>query len=171
MQVVKKAALFLLVILFSLAIFAPKRELYYPLEEKLLQHGIIIDNEEVDSGLFTLKLHHPEIYIKGIKVAEISEISLLTLLVYTSIKAEEIKVDSSLRRLLPGEIGVATARYQILDPKRVTLKVSGTFGRAEGYLSLDSRVLHLDLLEEKSIGELKAMLKKGDKGWYYETSF
>ena len=66
MQVVAKGLLFLLVILLSLAIFAPKRELYYLLEEQLMQKDIIISNEEVHSGLLTLKLRHPELYIKGI---------------------------------------------------------------------------------------------------------
>ena len=171
MQVVKKALLLFLVILFSLAVFAPKRELYYLLEAYLLRQDIIIDNEEIESGLFTLKLRHPELYIKGIKVANIKEVSLLTLLFYSTISAREIKTDASFQNWVPEKIDVVSLRYQVLNPMNITLKARGSFGMLDGYLSIKNRVLHLDLTEEKSIGSLKSLLKKGEKGWYYETSF
>ena len=171
MQVVKKALLFFVVILFSLAIFAPKRELYYLLEEYLMRQDIIIDNEKVESGLFALKLHHPVLYVKGIKVADIEEVSLFTLLFYTTISAREIKTDTSFRRWIPEQIETVSLRYQILNPLNITLSARGSFGTAKGYLSIDKRILHLDLTEEKSIDVLKPLLKKGEKGWYYETSF
>ncbi len=171
MQVVKKALLYFLVILFSLAVFAPKRELYYLLEAYLMRQDIIIDNEEIESGLFALKLHHPVLYIKGIKVADIEEVSLFTLLFYTTISAKEIKTDASFRRWVPGQIDTVLLRYQVLNPLNITLQAKGSFGAANGYFSIDKRVLHIDLTEAKSIDMLKPLLKKGEEGWYYETSF
>ena len=171
MQVVKKAALGLLVILFSLAIFAPKRELFYLLEERLMQQDIIISNEEIEAGLFTLTLQHPELYFKGIKVADIGEITLFSLLFYTTVAAKEIKTDASLQKMLPGKIDKLTAGYQLWSPGNITLSALGSFGRAEGYVSLNKRVIHIDLVEEKSTKALKPLLKKGEKGWYYETAF
>ena len=171
MQMVKKTVLALLVILLSLMIFAPKRELYYLFEGRLMQQDIIINNEEIRDGLFTLTLRHPELYAKGIKIAEIKEITLFSLLFYTSVTAKEIKTDASLHRWVPGEIEQISADYQLFNPKNITLNILGSFGRAEGYVSLDQALLHIDLVEEQSIEALKTLLKKGEKGWYYEASF
>ena len=171
MQVVKKVLLGLLVILFSLAIFAPKRELYYLLEERLMQQDIIISNEEIDDGLFTLTLRHPELYFKGIKVANINEVELFSLLFYTTVIIKEIKTDASLQKWIPGEIDNFTAGYLLWKPGNIALGSMGSFGRAEGVVSLNKRVIHIDLVEEKSIKRLKPLLKKGEKGWYYENSF
>jgi len=171
MQVVKKVLLGLLVILFSLAIFAPKRELYYLLEERLMQQDIIISNEEIDDGLFTLTLRHPELYFKGIKVANINEVKLFSLLFYTTVIIKEIKTDASLQKWIPGEIDNFTAGYLLWKPGNIALGAMGSFGRAEGVVSLNKRVIHIDLVGEKSIKRLKPLLKKGKKGWYYENSF
>ena len=171
MQVVKKSLLFFIVVLLSLAIFAPKRELYYLLEAYLMRQDIIIDNEEIESGFFALTLHHPVLYVKGIKVADIEEISLFTLFFYTTISAKGIKTDASFRRWVPGQIDIVSLRYQVLNPLNITLQAKGSFGVGNGYFSIDKRVLHIDLTEAKSIGMLKPLLKKGKEGWYYETSF
>jgi len=171
MQVVKKIPLYFLVILFSLAVFAPKRELYYLLEAYLMRQDIIIDNEEIRSGLFSLELRHPVLYVKGIRVADIEEVSLISLLFYTAATARGIKTDASFRRWVPEKIETVSLHYQVLNPVNIILKAKGSFGAVEGYISIRKRVLHLDLTEEKSIGILKSLLKKGEKGWYYETTF
>jgi hypothetical protein len=173
MQVVKKALLYFLVILFSLAVFAPKRELYYLLEAYLMRQDIVIDNEEIKSGLFSLELEHPVFYVKGIKIAQVEKISLFTLFFYTSINAKEVKVDDSLKQWVPGKIKTVKLYYQLADPRRISIKVSGFFGKAKGYLELGlkQRKLYLGLTKADSIGSLAPLLKKGEKGWYYETSF
>jgi len=168
---VKKVLLFAVVILFSLMIFAPKRELYYLLEDRLLREDIIIDNEDIESGLLSLKLKHPVLYVKGIKVAEIEEVKLFTLLAYSSLKASNIRLDALLKRWAPELIETIKINYQLLSPDRVALVAEGPFGRAVGYILIKKRFLHLDLIEEKELGTLKSLLKKGEKGWYYETSF
>ena len=171
MQVVIKATLGLLVILLSLAIFAPKRELFYLLEERLMQQDIIISNEEIDDGLFTFTLRHPELYFKGIKVADINEVRLFSLLFYTSVIVKKIKPDASLHKWVPGEIDNLTAGYLFWKPGNIALGAVGSFGRAEGVVSINKKMIHIDLTEEKSIKALKPLLKKGEKGWYYESSF
>jgi len=171
MQVVKKALLYFLVILFSLAAFAPKRELYYLLEAYLMRQDIVIDNEEIKSGLFSLELEHPVFYVKGIRVADIEKVSLYSLLFYTAAMARGINTDASFRRWVPEKIETVSLHYQILNPMNIVLKAKGSFGTLKGYISIRQRVMHLDLTEEKSIGVLKPLLKKGEKGWYYETSF
>lgn len=136
-----------------------------------MQQDIIISNEEIDTGLFTLTLRHPELYFKGIKVADINEIRLFSLLFYTTAIVKGIKADASLQKWVPGEIDNLTAGFQLGNPGNIALGALGSFGRAEGYVSLNKRVVHIDLIEEKSIKALKPLLKKGEKGWYYEAAF
>jgi hypothetical protein len=171
MQVVKKGLLYLLVILFSLAIFAPKRELYYLLEEYLMRSDIIIDGEKIHSGLLALDLEHPVLYVKGIKVAKIGEVSFFTLLFYTKVSAKDIEPDASFRRWIPGKIDEVVLRHQVFDPLHIHLQIRGEFGTASGIISLKERKVHIDVTEQKSLGSLRSMLKKGTKGWYYESSF
>ena len=171
MQVVIKSLLYFIVILLSLAIFAPKRELYYLLENYLQRQDIVIDNEKINSGLLTLKIEHPDIYVKGVKIAKADELSIFTIFFYSLLSAKNIDVDESLARLVPGKIEKAVAQYQILNPKNITISIVGDFGKAKGYFSLTKRVLHIDFENLKSPGSLRSMLKKGEKGWYYEASF
>jgi len=171
MQMVKKGLIYSLVILFSLALFAPKRELYYLLEGYLLRQDIIIDDEEIRSGLLSLKLEHPVLYVKGIELARVKEISLHTLLFYTYAAASGIVPDRSLKRLLPGKIEDISLRYQLLDPLRIRVKLKGDFGTANGYIAIRERKVHLDFSDIQRLKGLRSMLKKGEKGWYYETTF
>ena len=172
MQMVKKILLIITVILLSLIIFAPKRELYYLLENRLSQQDIVIDNEEIEGGLFSLKLEHPVIYVKGIKVAQVDEVELFTLILYSSVSGSQIKIDDSLRSLAPELIDSVDIYYHILNPGKIRIKAEGSFGKAEGYILISEGLLHMDLTEEKEAADkLRPMLKKGEKGWYYEVSF
>lgn len=171
MQMVKKIILALIVILLSLVIFAPKRELYYLLEAQLMQQDIIIHNEEIDAGLFSLTLKHPELYVKGIRIAQVDEVTLRPLLFYTVATVKGVQFDHTLDRWVSGGVTEIRASHLFTDPMRIDLSLSGTFGKAEGYVDLSRQIIHLDLTEEQKIGKLKSMLRKGEKGWYYETSF
>lgn len=168
---VKKSILILLTILLSLIVFAPKRELYYLLESNLLKYDIIIHNEALKDGFFDLKIEHPELYFKGIQIAKIEEISLFSLLVYSQLKAKGVNIDDSLRSWMPEKIDTLKVNYEWMHPKSIALSMEGSFGVADGYIELNQRTIHMDLTKEGSLGPLKSLLKKGEKGWYYEASF
>jgi hypothetical protein len=51
------------------------------------------------------------------------------------------------------------------------MKANGSFGVLEGTVSLRERVVHLDFVELKQADMIRSKLSKGEKGWYYETSF
>ena len=168
---VKKIILTLLVIWLALVIFAPKREIYYAVEAQLLKEDLVISNEDIEEGLFTLTLKHPEFYVKGIKIAEAERIDFFTLLFYSTLSAKNIRLDASLQQWAPREISSVSAVYSVWAPQRIDLKLSGSFGEARGYIAVSERKVHLDLTETLSIGALQHLLRKGEKGWYYETSF
>jgi len=170
MQMVKKILLVVLVVIFSLMIFAPKRELYYLLEEQLMKYDVVINNEDIEEGVFLLHINHPDIYVKGIELAKIDKIDIFSLLVYSSVAATGIATDSSLKKLIPAKVTTVKVIYQLLDPLKIAISVEGDFGKADGYLYIQESKIRLNISESKDIARLKRLLKKDDKGWYYETA-
>jgi len=170
MQMVKKILLVIVVIIFSIMIFAPKRELYYLLENQLIKYDIIINNEDIEEGLFLLHINHPDIYVKGIELAKIDKIDIFSLLVYSCIEADSVTTDRSLKKLIPTKVTTIKVTYQLLDPLKIALSVEGDFGKADGYLYIQEDRIRLNISKPTDIIRLKNLLQKDDKGWYYETA-
>jgi len=167
---VKKILVVFVVALLSLALFAPKRELYYLLEDKLAKEGIIIHDEEIKDGLISLTLNHPKIYYKGLLVADITKIKLWTIFFYSRVAIGHIKVDSSFDKFVPSPITKVQISYSLSNPKNLSLLVIGNFENIIGELSLVTKKVHIDVTDKKLIAKFKSQLKKGEKGWHYETS-
>jgi hypothetical protein len=171
MQMVKKIFILLFVAWFALLLFMPKQELYYKLEKELEKQGIEINEESIDEGLFTLKLNHASVYVKGINVATVEKVTFFTLLFYTRLKIEELLIDDSLKNMVPQQTNKAEIEHSIFSAYTASIKAEGSFGTIEGGANLKERTLHLNFVEAKEIESIKALLKKDEKGWYYETSF
>lgn len=171
MPMVKYLVISLITILLFVTIFAPKKEIFFMIERQLLQHDVIIDNESIEVSPFSLTLKDAEIYLKGIKVAKIGSIDLFTLLLFSSVDVQGVDIDNSLKRFVPTEIEHIEAHHSILKPLTLSLDINGTFGETQGYIDINEQKVHLDLIEEGTLGTLRQMLKKGQDGWYYETSF
>jgi len=171
MQVVKNSLITVLLFWFAVIIFMPKQELYFALEEKLSKQGIEINETHIDEGLFSLKISGAKIYVKGIEVASIEKIEIFTLLVYSSVDIEKMLFDDSLKSFVPQEIEKSFFHYSILSPFKVFITTMGSFGLAEGTGDLKTHTVRIDLLDAKDIKASQSLLKKDEKGWYYETSF
>ncbi len=167
---VKKSLLVLLVLLITIPIFAPKRELYYMVEKELLKDDIIIHNEEIVDGLLSIEIKHPQIYLKGIYVAEIDSIEFWSMFFYSKLSIQSVKLNSMLDRLISTEIDRVDMVHSITDPLKVSIDGSGGFGTIDGLVWLDEKRVRVNLYDQKLISKLRAFLKKDDKGWYYETS-
>jgi hypothetical protein len=171
MQVVKNIVIALFVTWFAVLLFMPKQELYYSLEKELLTQGIESNEKQIKTGIFSLTIKDAEVYVKGIKIATLDELSFFTLLFYNSLTVEGVKIDSSLSAFAPEEISKILLMHSVLSPSKAYITAMGSFGLAEGVVDLNSSTLRIDLVDAKDIGNLKSQLKKDDKGWYYETSF
>jgi len=173
MQMVKKIFIAIALVWFVLIAFMPKQELYYKLEQTLEQNDIRFNEEKIDEGLFSLTLYKVDVYIKGIKLATIDKVDFFTLLFYTRAEVENLLLDESLKSKVPTQISDAVASHSILEPLKINLSVEGSFGGAEGYVSLKEKNIHMDLNNTsiKGIEMLQSTLQKNEKGWYYETSF
>lgn len=171
MQMVKNIVMVFVLAWLSVVILMPKKAMYYKLEETLAKNDIKLNEKKIDEGLFSLTLEQVSVYVKGINVANIEEVRLFTLLFYTSLEVETLMMDDSLKTVLPQETKHATATHSILAPIEVDVKAEGSFGSLRGNVDLNARTIHLDFNESKNIEMLKPQLKKGEKGWIYETSF
>jgi hypothetical protein len=167
---VKKSLLVLLVLLITIPIFAPKRELYYLLEERLLKDDIIIHDEAIIDGLFSIEIKHPQIYLKGIYVAKIESVEFWSLLFYTHLSISTIQPNNMINKVISTDIDRVDISHSILDPLKVSIDGSGGFGDIDGLVWLDEKRVRVNIYDQKLISKLRALLKKDDKGWYYETS-
>jgi len=170
MQMVKKVIVIFIVILISLAIFSPKREIYYLLEDKLQKSGIIIDGEKIDDGLLSLSISHPKIYLRGALIADVEKIRLWTIFFYSRLAIGHIRVNSSLDKFIPSPILKFQLAYSIIDPTNLSILITGDFENITGRLSLKDKKVHIDITDKKLVNKFKSQLTKGKNGWYYETS-
>ena len=171
MSMVKTILTLCVVIWLALVILMPKQELYYKLEEVLLTQEIALNEEEIEEGFFGLSLKNVSVYVKGIYVASIEEINLFTLLFYSSAEVKMLHIDDSLKTMVPQETQKAVLVHSLTAPFSVSVEALGSFGSMNGAIDLNERKVHLDFNESKNIAMLKPQLKKGEKGWVYETSF
>jgi hypothetical protein len=171
MQMVKKSIIVFVIAWIAIIVLMPKQELYYKLEEELAKHDIILNEDQIDEGLFSLKLKQVTVYYKGISVATIEEMKMATLLFYSCVKVDTLEVDSSLKAMVPQKTKEARATHSILSPLQISVEASGSFGAMEGSIDLSEQNMRLDFNQSKNLEMLKPRLRKEEKGWVYETSF
>jgi len=161
MQVVKRVIMVLVVLWFSLLLFMPKEALYYQLEQRLATEGIEINEEAIAVGAFSLTLKGVAIYVKGIEVAT----------VYSRLTIESLRVDDTLKAMVPQETYHATVYHSLLLPLEIRLDANGSFGTLTGHVDISHHKVRIDFPEVKSLGVLRTQLKQGEEGLYYETAF
>jgi len=171
MRLVKYILSTLMALVVGLIIFMPKVELYYKGEELLNKYGVTIDGEEISSSMVSTKVLHPTIYFRGVDVARASVVDFKPYLFINSIKAEDIELLNVAKQFLKVDIDTLKANHSILKPFYIKLNIVGSFGVANGYIDLKSRVVHVDIIEPSDINSIKKFLKKGEKGWFYESNF
>ncbi len=171
MQMVKKIFIALFITWFALLLFMPKQEIYYALEKELAKQEIEINEKSREEGMFFLTLNQLSVYVKGIKIATIDELTFFTLLFYTKVELDTLILDDALKAMAPQQTDKAILSHSIISPLDASIQAEGSFGTIEGSVDLKERKLHLDFNETKEIEMIRSQLKKDEKGWYYETSF
>jgi len=171
MQMVKKIFLSLLLFWVALLVFMPKEEIYFRLEKELAKQEIEINESAVEETLTGLVLKDSAIYVKGIKVATVDQITFFTVLFYTKVTVSGLQMDESLKNMVPERIETLVLTHTVVDPVHIKLFAEGSFGTVDGSISIKERTVHIDFIEAKEIGMIKSNLKQGEKGWYYETAF
>ncbi len=170
MRLVKYILTFIIFLVIGFTLFMPKSNIYYKVEDILQKQGIVIDNEEIQDNLLDLKILHPVIYYQGLDVARASIITFRPMLVLNTLKVEDIEL-LGVAKNLNIDINRLSATHSILKPFYIKLNANGSFGLAKGYVDLKNRLIHIDIVEPKNINPIRNFLKKGEKGWYYESNF
>ena len=171
MQMVKKTVIALVLLWFALLLFMPKIQLYYLLEQNLAKQEIKLNESKISENPFGLTVTDMQVYFKGIPVAKIEKTEMVTLLLYNRITATHITLDALLKEKFPASIEKLVLQYSVIDPLHVHISGSGSFGTLEGNYDLRAHKVHIDIAAGKDIGMIQQWLKKGEKGYYYETSF
>lgn len=171
MQMVKKILLPLLVGYLAFMIFMPKTELYYMLEKELAKSEITLNEKSIDEGWFSLNVKDITLYAKGVQVATIEELNYFTLFFYNTAELLMLEVDDLLKSKVPAKTTELVLTQHLFSPLTVAIDANGTFGVIEGELQLGDNVVRLNFVEEKEISMILPLLKKDEKGRYYEKSF
>jgi len=173
---VKTIALWIGVIWLALIVFAPKRELYFMLEDELAKNNIILHGEVVEENLFGVSILHPTLYVNKIEAAKIDEISLTTFLFWSVVSVKQITVNAIAKEWIPAPIEKLEANYGVWQPMGIGVSGASSFATIAptSVLDLATMKIRIDIAptvgNEKGIDKLKGFLKKDDKGWYYETA-
>jgi len=168
---VKKIILLIVLVPFLIWILAPKKELFYLLEKRLADQGIVISDGTVHENLFGLTIEHPALYFKGIKVATADEITLWSVLVYTRGTIRTLVFDATLKAYLPGKIDEVSIVHTVGDPFTVPITVTGTPLAGEGEIDLKERTIEIRFPHLPPKSALARYLKHTKGGWAYEQHF
>lgn len=153
----------------ALSFFAPKRELYYLLEEKLQENNVIIADEEIDLGLFGLDIRHPKIYVSRIPAATADNIDIWSIALFSASSVNGLKVMEG----FPQEVTVDELDITnlIFTPFELSLSGTSSLGELNGSANLNEGHVRLNLGATKVPMALTSFFKKGEEGLYYESGF
>jgi len=171
MQVVKRIGILVGFVWLGLVLFLPKEEIYFALEKVLQEEGIEINETKIDPGFFTLTVHDAVIYVHGIEVATVQTMTCFTVLFFSRFEMKGVRAGKNFQAYFPKKADTVILTHRIWEPEEIGVEGRGSFGDFHGDIFLQEQKLHLDFTSEKHLGVLKNMLKKGSKGWYYETTF
>jgi len=169
MQVVRNSIILLILLPLAVMLFMPKKEIYYLVEKKLAQNSMVISGETIKEGLFSLTLEHPTLYYKGAEVATAEIITLWSIWFYSRAELH----NSMITEGLPTELSITYLEgiHSLLSPMQISISGESSLGEINGTVDLKSRKIHLDIEEGGKQRAFVRYLKKGEKGWYYESTF
>jgi len=147
----------------------PKKELYYLLEKKLQAQNIVISGEELIEGPLSLTIEHPVFYINGASFVIAKRIRIWSILVYTKFDLDKLIVAEGLSNEV--KVEKLTAIHSLATPTKILVSGKSSIGMVTGSISLIQRKIYIDVTESKQDKMLSKYLKKGEKGWYYESKF
>ena len=171
MRLVRNVILFIVALYIGAVLFMPKSQLYYFGEKQLKEYGVVIGNEVLNEKIASLEVLHPVAYYQGVDVVRAANLKITPLLFINKLEANNVELLNIAKKFINIQIKTLKVNNSILKPYRVKIDAIGSFGVANGYANLKSRVVHIDILKAKDLSSLKRYLKKGEKGWYYESKF
>jgi len=170
-----KFIFFLLFFVYALLFFAPKKEIYYMVEQKIKPLDIIIDKESFYDNGFVFGIDNADIYFKGIKSARLDSINITMLLFYNKISIPAFRLNDDFSDFLPAKIKFINIKHTILNPLEISINAKGDFGKADGVVDLKTRTIKILFRFSKTVvtkyRQTLRGLKKTKEGYRYEYHF
>ena len=168
---VKKILISLILLPFLILFFAPKKELYYLLEHRLKDQGVVVADERISESPVGLTLEHPALYFKGAHVADAQGLSLWSVLLFGRATLENIHIDPAFKRYAPSRLARSTLTFSLLHPTRLELTLTDPAMSGEGEIDLKTRRITLRISKMPNNSPLKQYFKHSKGGWVYETNY
>jgi len=170
-----KYTILIIIFVYLLIFFAPKKELFFAVEKAIKPFGVVINNEKIDDFGLLVKLKEADIIVKDIKIAHIKTISLLPLIFYNSLNIEPFSLSEDLSDFVPKNIQNINLTYSILHPKKLFVKAKGDFGEAIGDIDVIQRkvkiLFNFSGAVMQKYKKLLRNFKKTKEGYVYEYRF
>lgn len=168
---VKKIVIIAVVFFLSFIILAPKERLIFLAEEKFAQNDIILSNEVTKAKLMGVEIANGEISIKGISVGKIDTIDIFSMLFYSSVDVENIKLDEASKGMIPISEFNLSLSHSLFSPKSLHLVLQHGANEVDADITfMDEGQLRIEVDDINGSEWLKPMMKKDENGWYYETA-
>ncbi len=159
-------------ILFMLLL--PKTQLWYALEHKIKDYGVIIHDEVLNEHLSTLDINEGTLYFGNMELSRIENATISLWLFYNKLSLQNLYFGKSLKMLQGIRIEQARITHHLFSPMSLSIDATGSFGSLQGSIDLLERKILLTiqaspLLQKKTL--LIRMLQKTKEGYVYAKTF
>jgi hypothetical protein len=157
-----------------LAAFVPKENIYYALEKKLSNSGVVLNENSIEESFVGLSLDGVDVLFGGSVMAHTQKVDVFFGIFYNKIELTATAPASNMRNFIPA-IDKISAWYTPFYPTKVFLKGEGEVGSISGSYDIYSKKIYLELQPAANFARkypmLNANFKNVDGRLVYELSF
>ena len=165
----------LLFFMFACIFFLPHKNLLYLAENLLSKNKITISQEILNQKIFGLDIKNIAVSYDEIKAGTIENATIDIYGVYNKLTINTATIDTKNFSSIPKNIKIFEAKYSLLSPATIELYSENDLGIIDGYLSLRTQKLVLELHPSKEAkskyNTILKFFKVQKEGLYtYETN-
>jgi hypothetical protein len=151
-------------------VFSPKRELYYLLEEKLKDNSIVVYEESIDDGFFSLSVKDAKLSYSGLDVATIGELNISSFLFYSIVTIYDVSLSDIVKPFAPIKTLNIKISHNIFSFNSLSLTAQLDDILKEVKIRMIDNKIRVEMSDINGTKYLAPFMKKGEKGWYYEKN-
>jgi hypothetical protein len=156
---------------FAFVLFFPGKEAYMTLERMANERHIVLNERELKERVGGFAVNDIDLYFDGMSLGNVKRLQCRIWYLYNSCSAEGVRMERAFASVIPEHFSKIRVEYHILRPTKIRIKASGDVGYLKGYADLTDRKVRLYIDTPSHAGKWRRLLKKDEKGWYYETSY
>lgn len=150
MNILVKTIIYPLFFLITFTLFLPKENIYYFALDKLVEQKVSLEHKSIKEDMVSLDINDVNLKYDNIQTSNIKDIKVQTYLLFNQIKIENISVDPSMKKFVPGTIDKIEMTYSVTDPLKINVFSSFDMGECEGYVDVLNKTVRLELLVSNS---------------------